>query len=192
MSSPPRATSPLIAFRADAAPAIGVGHVMRSITLASAAVASGHRCELHSFALPPVLARRAERAGVEVVEVDSPPGSVEDAERFTATVADVRCIDGYRFSPEFMEAVTGAGAPVMVIDDNREVALAGVDLVLNQNPHATRDLYADRPDLECLLGLRYALVRQEVLACIGRERRPRSAPRVVVSMGGTDVGGVTE
>lgn len=184
-------TRSVVRFRADASSRVGVGHVMRSLTLAAAVRARGHAAVLHSADLHPVLAERARRLGVDVEAVRSAPRSVEDAIELAARPAAAVWIDGYEFDLAYMSALGGGGSLLAAIDDGCEGALHGVSLVLNPNPSATRARYADLHGVRLLLGLRFALIRDDVLQHRRRRLTPGHLRRVVVSMGGADPQGLT-
>jgi UDP-2,4-diacetamido-2,4,6-trideoxy-beta-L-altropyranose hydrolase len=64
-------------------------------------------------------------------------------------------------------------------------------LVVNQNLHATPDLYADvSSDTTLLLGSSYAMIRRDVTS-IDRADHPGDGRSVLVSFGGTDPAGLT-
>jgi UDP-2,4-diacetamido-2,4,6-trideoxy-beta-L-altropyranose hydrolase len=171
-------------FRADASSSIGIGHVMRSLTLAGAAVASGHRCEFHSVSPHATLVSRAEQLGVNVVEVPQGAGCEADATELAAARPAVVV-----FGADFTGALTTDQRTIIVIDDNREADVTRADVVLNVNPHARVDMYRDCPG-DLLLGLRFALVRNEISA-LRTTPEPRPDPdQIVVSLGGADVAGV--
>jgi UDP-2,4-diacetamido-2,4,6-trideoxy-beta-L-altropyranose hydrolase len=178
-----------LVFLADYSPSIGIGHVMRTMTLAAEAVARDHDVELHTTTLPPLLADRARRLRVATVAVtaDGWPAaalSLVDAE------ADLICLDGYDFA-DLIGTLTSTHAAMMAIDDNREIPLDDIDVILNQNPHASTELYSDVQPRQLLLGPRFALVRDEVTTLRGRRGVPSGRIRIVVSMGGTDTAGLT-
>jgi UDP-2,4-diacetamido-2,4,6-trideoxy-beta-L-altropyranose hydrolase len=162
---------PRIVIRADASETIGIGHVMRSLTLGSELVRRGIDITLATNCLPHSLGVRAWQYGVTVLEGERAP-----ADAFTV-------VDGYE--------IAAPAGPHAVIDDNREAAVEGARLVLNQNLHATEAMYADLPSrTRLLLGPEYALLRSELQPRRGPVRR--DASRVVVAMGGADPGGCTE
>jgi UDP-2,4-diacetamido-2,4,6-trideoxy-beta-L-altropyranose hydrolase len=171
--------------RADASPSIGAGHVMRVTTLAAEAAARGHEAELHSRNLPATLRRRAESRGVTVVEViaDEPRG---EAKALAKSDADVVCIDGYTFGPELFREIRRECRTIMAVDDNREMPLGDVDVIVNPNPHAGPDLYADLHPGQLLVGSKFALVRDDVTSLRSIRHTAPDARRVLVSMGGTD------
>jgi UDP-2,4-diacetamido-2,4,6-trideoxy-beta-L-altropyranose hydrolase len=162
-----------VILRADAGPGIGVGHVMRSLTLGRALAARNVDTALASLDLPAALHERAARLGVRVVGVDDVPSNA------------FVMVDGY-------EIPAPAGA-YGVIDDNHEAPVADAALVVNQNLHATEAMYADVPSsTRLLLGPQYALLREELLPCRATQPVRADANRVVVAMGGSDPRGLTE
>ena len=66
-------------LRADASSSIGVGHIMRSLSLGEALLDEGFGVELVSFELAPNLALLATSLGIHVVELSCAPRSSEDA-----------------------------------------------------------------------------------------------------------------
>lgn len=163
----------MIILRADAGPGIGIGHVMRSLTLGGALAARHVDVALASHELPAALHSRATRLGVRVIGADDVPS--------TAFVM----LDGY-------ELAAPAGVHG-VIDDNHEAPVADAALVVNQNLHATAAMYADvSPSTRLLLGPQYALIREELLQCRSSQPLRTDANRVVVALGGADPRGLTE
>ena len=160
-----------IAVRVDAGGAIGVGHAMRCATLAEALIEAGHVVTVVSASMPLWVADRFRASGA-VVEAHS-----------TGPV-DVWIVDGYLLGAELIEfAETG---PVVAIDDNAELPVAAARLVVNQNLHARRSLYADVPDnTRLLLGPTYAMIRSDVRSIDRSGHRP-GGRSVLVSFGGTD------
>lgn len=165
--------SPRILFVCDAGPGVGGGHVMRCLTLAGALRARGAAC---AFVRTPeaadILARYAP--DMPVAEADAP--------------ADVVVLDSYRMAPETEAAWRGRARRLAVIDD-----LAGphdADLVLD--PSFGRSA-ADHAAPVVLAGPAYALVRPEFTGAraAALARRGEPAKRCLVSLGLTDVGGIT-
>src|SRR5262249_42921144 len=102
-------------------------------------------------------------------------------------------LDGYHFSGGFQRRVRAGGIRVLAIDDYGHADHYATDLVLNQNLHATADLYRARePYTGLLLGTRFALLRREFWEWSGRKREVSEAARkVLVTLGGSDPDGVT-
>jgi UDP-2,4-diacetamido-2,4,6-trideoxy-beta-L-altropyranose hydrolase len=179
-----------IVLRADASRLIGVGHVMRSMTLGAAAVQRGHAVELHSKTLPALLSERARDLGIELVEVIA-AGTPHEADGLLKTDADLICLDGYDFERGLLDSLRSARGALMAIDDNREMPLDHIDVILNQNAHASPELYADLEPWLVLVGPQFALVRHEITALRQRQRVQSKPIRILVSMGGTDPAGLT-
>ncbi len=185
-------------FRTDATVAMGTGHVMRCLALAQAWVdAGGSATFAVADATPSVEARlRIER--VKVVRLAVAAGSAEDASQTAELARAENCdwvvVDGYQFSSEYQSGLRRARIKVLFIDDNGEAAPYSADLVLNQNLHASEDLYRNRePHTRLLLGPRYILLRREF--SFWRKRNfeiAQRAQRILVTMGGSDPENVTE
>ncbi len=179
-----------ILFIANAGPAVGGGHVMRSLTLAAALTERGAECLfLADPAVEAILTAFAPDIGRRPVVALSAEAIVAA----TASLAfEAVVFDHYGLDRETHEAVAD-GRPALVLDDLADRPLGG-DLVLDSGPHRTAADYADlAPKARLLLGPGYAPVRpafaalrEDALARRGGEPR-----RVLVSMGLTDVGGAT-
>ena len=178
-------------LRADASSSIGVGHVMRSLSLGEALLDEGFGVELVSFELAPSLQSLAISCGITVVELACAPRSSEDAQFVLTRSADIVVVDGYEFSREFFVALEASNTTFAVIDDNAETKAQSPSAVINQNPHASASMYAHlqgHPKL--LLGLQYAMVRKEVRE-VAAMNLPTREGEVFVAMGGADFLGLT-
>lgn len=169
-----------ILFIADAGPAIGGGHVMRSLTLARALEARGAEC-----------AFRSHPDGDAVLDVFA-----RDLFRFEDDAGfDALVFDHYALSARDHAAVA-RGRPVLVIDDLADRPL-GADMVLDagigRRPGDYRGLVPD--GCELLLGPAHAPMRPDFVALRAETlaRRAEGGPvrRILVSLGLTDVGGFT-
>jgi UDP-2,4-diacetamido-2,4,6-trideoxy-beta-L-altropyranose hydrolase len=184
-------------IRADASAQIGTGHLMRCLALAQAWQDTGGRAVFLMATEAPALESRLHSEGMEVVHLPVQPGSVDDAAQ-TADLAhqvgaDWVVVDGYHFGADYQQAIKGSGLRLLFIDDNGHAGHYSADLVLNQNIHAHEDLYQNRePYTRLLLGTRYVLLRREFLKWRGWKREiPEVARKVLVTMGGSDLGNVT-
>lgn len=183
--------APRILFIADAGPAVGGGHVMRSLTLANALMAQGARCR---FIVPPagdsILAAFAP--DMPRVGAASPApadlGAAAAQERFEAIV-----FDHYGLA-EADHRPMARGALTLVIDDLADRPL-GADLLLDSGPTRRAEDYVGlTPDhVRLLLGPPYAPVRPEFAALREQALSWRGEPvgRILVALGLTDVGGIT-
>lgn len=166
-------TSPRILFVCDAGPGVGGGHVMRCLTLAGALAARGASC---------AFARTPEAADILARYAPDMPLVGEDAP------ADLVVLDSYRMAPPTEAAWRARAGRLAVIDDLARPHDA--DLVLDPSfGREARDYSAP----VVLAGPGYALVRPAFAAAraAALARRSEPARRCLVSLGLTDVGGIT-
>lgn len=184
-------SSPSILFVVDGGPAVGGGHVMRSLTLAGVLNAQGATCRF--VATPPVAAILAAFAAEtpHTPAASSSPRDLADAvagERYDAIV-----FDHYGLSAGDHRTMA-QGMPSLAIDDLADRVL-GADMVLDSGPARRAEDYVGLVDepARLLLGPHYAPVRPEFAALRDTALAWRGEPvgRVLVSLGLTDVDGVT-
>lgn len=184
-------------IRADGSARIGSGHVMRCLAVAQGWQRSGGRAVFVQAESTPSLENRLRASGMEVLHLDVARGSTQDAEQ-TAGLALERdaawvVADGYCFGAGWQRAIKDAGLRLLLWDDYGHAEYYSADLVLNQNFHATAEMYSRRePYTRLLLGPRYAQIRGEFIEWRGWKREiPAVARKVLVTMGGADPDNVT-
>jgi UDP-2,4-diacetamido-2,4,6-trideoxy-beta-L-altropyranose hydrolase len=187
--------SPRILLLADAGPTVGGGHVMRSLTLARALQDEGAIC---LFLVTPAGKAVLDAFGGGISHIETYDISQAELVACAAEIAqnhDAVVIDHYGLSAPDHRAISG-GKPTLVIDDLADRPLAA-DLVLDSGPARKATDYEGLipPQAELLLGPHHApvrpafgLLRKEALA---RRATAPPARRILVSLGLTDVGGVT-
>jgi UDP-2,4-diacetamido-2,4,6-trideoxy-beta-L-altropyranose hydrolase len=186
-----------IAFRCDATLTSGGGHVMRCLTLAEEMKRLGEDVLIltndEALDLVPALATCQSRVAV----VDPGPQAVVEALRIHWDVpADVVVLDHYGWGDPSEASLREAAKKVVVIDDlaNRR---HDCDVLLDSNLGRYPEDYAGRVPTACqlLIGTGYALLRPEfpALRRFALARRIEGSPvrRILISMGLTDVGGIT-
>lgn len=177
----PQDRVPSILFAPDSGEEIGGGHVMRCLTLARALAGRGWRA---AFAVGPAGRRLVEAFGWEGLELAP---SLE-------APADVVVVDNYRLDATAETPLRAAGRRVAVIDDLADRP-HDCDLVVDVGfgRHA-EDYQGLAPEARVLAGPTYALLRPGFAAArpgaLAR-RDGRAVERALVSLGLTDLGGVT-
>jgi UDP-2,4-diacetamido-2,4,6-trideoxy-beta-L-altropyranose hydrolase len=128
-----------VTFRADAAPHIGAGHLMRCFALASAIRAAGGRVHLVASHPSPLHVKWVDELGASVhLDPRAEPGTEMDLRRtldiVRATASNWLVIDTYAASTDWISRCAKS-ARTMLIDDLADRD-AEVDVVLNQNAGA--------------------------------------------------------
>ena len=184
-------SGPRILFVVNAGASVGGGHVMRSLTLARALEGQGAS---FAFVGPPASAVVLETFWPAADRIMAESASAADLGAALAGEAfDAITFDHYGLSAAD-HAAMARGRPVLVIDDLADRPL-GADLVLDAGPERKPQDYDGllATGARLLLGPTYAPVRPEFSALREPALAWRGEPvqRVLVSMGLTDVGGIT-
>jgi UDP-2,4-diacetamido-2,4,6-trideoxy-beta-L-altropyranose hydrolase len=201
-----------IVFRSDASLAIGTGHVMRCLTLASALrerdVTVSFVCREHDGHLCGLI----EKRGFTVCRLPVPKAGtqaegapthaawlgatwVEDAEQTRAAIAassvkpDWLVVDHYAIEQCWEKSLRSSAGRIMVIDDLAD-RVHDCDLLLDQNLVAQMHIrYADKVPATCglLLGPEYALL-QPLYAELHDRVPARKGPirHIFIFFGGVD------
>jgi len=184
-------SSPSILFVVDAGPAVGGGHVMRSLTLAAVLEAQGASCR---FVAHPAAGAILTAFAPETPQAPAGSNTPRDlAEAVAGERYDAIVFDHYGLAAGDQRTMA-QGAPSMAIDDLADRPL-GVDMVLDSGPARRAEDYDSLIDegARLLLGPHFAPVRPEFAALRDTALAWRGEPvgRVLVSLGLTDVDGVT-
>lgn len=207
---------PIVLFRADASDRIGGGHVLRCLNLAKELGRRGLHSIFACARLTPFVRAQLAAAGAELIEIEAAPGLAAeppgwdgapideagqraDAERCRAALAgqapEWTIVDHYRLDRRWERAFAAGGERLLVVDDlaNRphDCAIL-VDQTFGRHPKDYAGLVP--PDCRILAGARYVMLSPECAAARPRalaRRRVDTAQRLLVSLGTTDIGGIT-
>lgn len=180
----------MIGIYAEGNEIIGIGHVMRCLTIADALVSCGQKVTFYSNSCQALL----ESRGYMPVKV--PEGfSGTHAEIFfwqqevSTSGLSLLLLDGYKVTREYLETLRFV-VKTAYIDDMCMFSYP-VDLLINYNIFADKKDYADIPEqTELSLGTAYAPVRKE----FSEHRTKRivtGRPEILISVGGTDSMGLS-
>lgn len=193
-----------IVVRVDGNTQMGVGHVMRCMTLAGELKARGHVMCFACRSLPAGYPARIVEAGFELVELtgeirsedtagDLPHShwlgvsQAQDAAETSqlAGESDAVIVDHYALDTRW-EREVGSGKVLLAIDDLSDRAHA-VQMLLNQNL-VPRDMYASLVDPSALicLGPQFALLRPGFALAREQAAIRSNLRQVLVFMGGAD------
>jgi UDP-2,4-diacetamido-2,4,6-trideoxy-beta-L-altropyranose hydrolase len=199
-----------VAFRADAALAIGTGHVMRCLTLADALRARGADCiflsrqhaghlfrlvgergyDLHDLGeVGPIEATGDQSGYASWLGVEAERDLEETLGVLKRQEVDWLIVDHYGIGPDWEQAARAACRQLLAIDDLDRNHSA--DALLDQNLGKTADTYQGLvpPTCHLMLGPSYALLRPEFAALRPQSLARRSGGKVrtvLISMGGVD------
>ncbi|MEB0093254.1 UDP-2,4-diacetamido-2,4,6-trideoxy-beta-L-altropyranose hydrolase [Pseudomonas sp. CCI4.2] len=198
-----------VLIRADASHAIGSGHIARCLTLATVLRNSGAQVSFACRLLPGHLLDRLAAQGwrtyglpAAYAETSDAGQNIEAALPWQVDIAALQqllpvderfdwiIVDHYGLDHQWQTAARQWGLKIAAIDDlaNRRHA---ADLLLDQNFSGTPEAYDPwtTPACRCLLGPRFAMIRDEF-------KRPpvpirAQAKRILVNFGGFDAAGET-
>ncbi len=189
---------PRILFVVDAGPRVGGGHFMRSLNLARALEAEGAQMGVEwAFAGPPALAGLMAAFASDAV----PAGIFETKDALVAASAaladdfDAVVFDHYGLSAPDHRAIAGE-RPALAVDDLADRPLAAGLLVDAGISRRAQDYAGLVPaDAQLLLGPSHAALSPAFAAlretALARRAATSEVRRVLVSLGLTDVGGIT-
>ncbi len=175
-------------IRADGNSEIGMGHIMRSMTIASSFRKHGYRCVFLSSA--PIAQETYDRYGYEVIELKYPYNqkSLEEALEIVDILkqndVDYLLVDSYFIGNEYLSIIRDNITLICISSIRKKFS---VDYLINENIACDRvyinELYAGS-ETKLLLGARYSPIREEF---ISRQFVIRKTVKsVLISTGGGD------
>lgn len=185
--------APRLLIRCDAAPKLGGGHVMRCLTLANEMAAAGWEIAFatsrESGETVPALLRSPHRV-IALDDLADPTACLAAAGQDW----DVALVDQYALDPSYETALRAIAGSIAVIDDllrPHDCDLL-VDMTHGRTAAEYQGLVPAHAALAC--GTEYAMLRPEFArlrpgSLARRDARP--AERLLISLGLTDVGGIT-
>lgn len=185
-----------IIFRADASSKSGGGHVMRCLTLAEEFRAAGWSVGFAANAESRDIIPRLNNCADLLLGTDTLPLDPEAVKRRWPSGCDVFVVDHYDLGASFEKACRDFARHIVVIDDlaNRP---HDCDLLIDTNFGRRAEDYGGLvpADAHLLIGADYALLRPEFAAhraeALARRATLTKVDRILVSLGLTDLGGIT-
>jgi UDP-2,4-diacetamido-2,4,6-trideoxy-beta-L-altropyranose hydrolase len=191
------ANGALLIIRTDAGDRIGIGHLMRCLTIARVWKQTGGKVIFVMTSLSENLGKFLKSFEIDFIFLDVGPGSTIDAEQTSSLAAKLNAswiiADGYWFGPGFQKVVQAGSSKLMLIDPLGVSQYNYANIILNANIYANEDYYQNRePHTQLLLGPRFLPLRSDFtgVAPITREKF-FTLSNVLVSLGGGDPDNVT-
>ena len=175
-----------VLFRCDATDGGGIGHLVRVVSVAGAAVNAGHSVCVAGDIQSPLARQLVEEAQLTVVPAPRDLGAL--AAEHGASIVHV---DDYTVGNEALEQVRAAGALLSSMEDG-SYGRRDADLVVDSTIGAEFTERGRAPRGRVLRGIAYAPMRPQVLAARHKREHdftPSPVPRALIVMGGTDATG---
>lgn len=176
---------PIIAIRADGNEVLGMGHLMRCMSIAKALEKQGAQCVFFVAQEKAGAFIREKGFACEVLYTDFENMEME-LSRIEELVKEYSpmlwLVDSYQKTFKYISELQKV-CPVFVLDDMGEPAF-GAEGIINYNIYGDRMTYDNAEKAKCLLGAKYAPVREafsEKPYVVREEVR-----NVLITMGGSD------
>lgn len=170
----------------------GIGHVMRCQALAQAAAEQGlNSIFIVNQAAQQFILQRHDWTGQLVLASDLQSDLINQVlETADAHNAAAIVLDGYGFSEFFIQAVSVARAPLLLLDDIRQPGYEHADIICNPAGESWRQDYANaNPQALLCLGDSYRLLRREFVVTQPLPLAQRFS--LTINAGGSDPAGLT-
>jgi len=177
-----------IAFRVDASPQIGIGHLMRCLALSEELIRRGHTCIILSKIDNGDLLKRIKAFHVDVQKIDTKASLKKDLETLLNFSRDHEIdwivTDHYGIDTSYIKEIKKQGFHVLSVDDTSQMHYHS-DIVVNQNINAERLSFSIESYTMLLRGPAYVMLRDELLV---REKKKHhdSVKKILVTLGGSD------
>lgn len=176
---------PIIVIRADGNEVLGMGHLMRCTAIAKALEKQGAHCVFFVAQEKAGAFIREKGFACEVLHTDFEDMKTEFTrieELVKKYKPELWLVDSYRITAGYIEELQKV-SPVFILDDMAELDF-GADGIINYNIYGDKMTYAKAGAAKCLLGAKYAPVR-EAFSESSYELRDR-VRNVLITMGGSD------
>lgn len=175
-----------VIIRADGDKNIGLGHLVRCLSLAHMLKDEFENILFISKCITPELKEEIKLSGFNFHEI------IEEAEFFALLNPYVIAVlDGYSFDLQYQRQVKTSGAKLVFIDDlhNKEFV---ADLIINHAPGVKEEDYIAQPFTKFCLGPEYALLRPPFLKRANENKEINKINSVFICFGGADYKNLTE
>lgn len=186
-------TLPPLYIRCDGGTHIGMGHVVRCLALAQMVRSyfDVHFIVQETDASIYALIASNGFAYSTIARTSNESEDVEATLHGMQQREGIIVLDGYHFRTLFQQQLREHGFKVVAIDDLHAWHYTA-DAIINHAPGIGSEVYDTAPHTRLLLGLKYALLRPEVIAATQRNHTIRNAEHVLISMGAADADNCTQ
>lgn len=175
-----------IAFRADSSEYIGVGHIMRCLSLAHELIEQGHDVYFYSFLLKDFLANKITDTGAKLVHLEDKSMELL-AEQIKCHQPEVFIFDIYDIPLESVRELKASFPAIYMGCIEDYFKPNALDFVINQNVYAKGSDYKKFNILDIFAGPNYALLRREFRQVKSNQSKLAGEEiKVLITCGGFD------
>jgi UDP-2,4-diacetamido-2,4,6-trideoxy-beta-L-altropyranose hydrolase len=187
-----------VVLRADSSFEIGFGHIFRMMSVAEA-LGQDYDFLLVTQILPDFILGEVKKMGLHYKIVEGISRSLSDRKLGDEIPFDMNGIlnggeivvtDGYWFGTHYQSEIKRLGCKLICIDDLAEFFFVA-DYVINHAPGIDKAVYRISENTKLCLGMDYLIIKKIFLNQPFPIRKVSDC-RLVISMGGTDLYGITE
>jgi len=177
-----------IIFRCDASPHIGLGHLMRCLSLAEELTRRNNQCYFLSKTTEKTLIQKILKTKSTYLHLALDLNICNDAKKIIELSAEKKInwtvIDHYDIDSDYLKSLKTKKLQILSIDDTAEIYYPS-DIVVNQNIGAKKLNFSADKNTRLLLGPKYVLMRDEILK---REKKINNnkVKKILITLGGTD------
>lgn len=177
---------PRIFIRADGNSEIGMGHIVRCLSLTEMLTPDFDVVFLSRNGSE-VLQKPLKGIGAELIVIPDSISLDSEIDLFKERILsnDIVVLDGYDFKSEYQKKVKSLGCKLAVIDDLHSWHQYG-DLVINYADGIRKEDYKAEIYTKFCLGSEYILLRSEFLKGVSRKSAPADVKKILLSMGAAD------
>lgn len=177
-----------VIFRADGGQHVGLGHIMRSLSLARY-LKEDFLCSFATTNSDEHIHQTIKQCCENIIQL---PGNEEHFSFFLRQLNgdEIVVLDNYYYSTEYQKQIKKKGCVVVCIDDNQDRHFVA-DAVINHAEGVAKEKYSKEPYTKLLLGYKYALIRPEFINNSHFDANSE-VHNVLVCIGGADPFNISE
>lgn len=180
-----KCNKPILAIRTDASVQIGLGHLVRCISLACI-LKDVYEISFFCRHIPLTMEKELQTYPFDLKKIS------DESEYLQLLSSDVTTIiDGYGFDLFFQQMIKKTGARLVCVDDLAEGEFAA-DMIVNHSPGVHKSDYNTLSETQFALGPDYALLRSPFLCKDAEFALPNLRKNLLICFGGSDVHNITE
>jgi spore coat polysaccharide biosynthesis predicted glycosyltransferase SpsG len=172
-------------IRADGSNFLGLGHLVRSFSVAQY-LRDLFEVTFVCREIPSSFKKQLAENKFHLTQIDD-----EDSAFQQVPSNSLVLLDGYKFTGEYQMRWKEKECTVISIDDNH-IGTFYSDLIINQAPGVTSDLYDAQHYTKFALGPEYSLLRLPFLEAASNKRTIDNIASVVICFGGSDFNNLTK